>query len=127
MMPGKLVVTIHDCVHVKFPPENLSRIRRYELYWRTKRAVGSASQILAVSNSTRDDLVNIFDLDAKRISVIHNALDERFAAAWQRHGQKNHSRAVSAARPVHPVFGQNPPAQEYPSADRSVCGVEKRA
>lgn len=81
MMPAKLVVTIHDCVHVKFPPENLSRLRRYELYWRTKRAVDSASQILAVSNSTRDDLVNIFDLDTNRISVIHNALDERFAAA----------------------------------------------
>jgi len=32
MMPGRLVLTIHDCVHVKFPPENLSRVRRYELY-----------------------------------------------------------------------------------------------
>jgi glycosyltransferase involved in cell wall biosynthesis len=81
MMPGRLVVTIHDCVHVKFPPENLSRLRRYELYWRTKRAVESASQILAVSNSTRDDLVNIFNLDASRISVVHNALDERFSPA----------------------------------------------
>jgi glycosyltransferase involved in cell wall biosynthesis len=80
MMPGRLVVTIHDCVHVKFPPENLSRLRRYELYWRTKRAVESASQILAVSNSTRDDLLNIFNLDANRISVVHNALDERFSA-----------------------------------------------
>jgi glycosyltransferase involved in cell wall biosynthesis len=80
MVPGNLVVTIHDCVHVKFPPENLSRVRRYELYWRTKRAVANARQILAVSHSTRDDLVNIFDLDTKRISVIHNALDERFAA-----------------------------------------------
>jgi glycosyltransferase involved in cell wall biosynthesis len=79
MMPGRLVVTIHDCVHVKFPPENLSRLRRYELYWRTKRAVESASQILAVSNSTRDDLINIFNLDARRISVVHNALDERFS------------------------------------------------
>jgi glycosyltransferase involved in cell wall biosynthesis len=79
MMPGRLVVTIHDCVHVKFPPENLSRLRRYELYWRTKRAVESASQILAVSNSTRDDLLNIFNLDANRISVVHNALDERFS------------------------------------------------
>lgn len=81
MMPGKLVVTIHDCVHVKFPPENLSRFRRYQLYWQTKRALKNASQVLAVSNSTREDLVNIFDLDAKRISVIHNALDERFATA----------------------------------------------
>lgn len=81
MMPGRLVVTIHDCVHVKFPPENLSRLRRYELYWRTKRAVESASQVLAVSHSTRDDLVNIFNLDASRISVVHNALDERFSSA----------------------------------------------
>ena len=80
LMPGKLVLTIHDCVHVKFPPDNLSRIRRYELYRRTKRAVEVASQILAVSNSTRDDLVDIFELDARRIVVIHNALDERFAA-----------------------------------------------
>ena len=81
VVPGKLILTIHDCVHVKFPPENLSRFRRYQLYWRTKRAVRSASQILAVSNSTRDDLMNIFDLDSKRIAVIHNALDERFAPA----------------------------------------------
>jgi len=66
---------------MKFPPEHLSRLRRQELYWRTKRAVQKASQILAVSNATRDDVVNIFDVDAKRISVIHNALDERFAPA----------------------------------------------
>jgi glycosyltransferase involved in cell wall biosynthesis len=81
MLPGELVVTIHDCVHVKFPPENLSRFGRYQLYQSTKRALKRASQILAVSNSTREDLLNIFDLDLRRISVIHNALDERFAPA----------------------------------------------
>ena len=78
--PGKCVVTIHDCVHVKFPLEGLSRFRRYQIYLRTKRAVETASRVLAVSNSTRDDLMNIFDLNADRISVIHNALDERFAS-----------------------------------------------
>lgn len=79
LLPAKLVVTIHDCVHVKFPQEDLSRFNRYQSYWRTKRAVQTASQILAVSNSTRDDLVNIFELDPERITVIPNALDERFA------------------------------------------------
>jgi len=78
--PGKCVVTIHDCVHVKFPLESLSRFRRYQIYLRTKRAVESASRVIAVSNSTRDDLINIFDLNADRISVIHNALDQRFAS-----------------------------------------------
>jgi glycosyltransferase involved in cell wall biosynthesis len=80
--PGKCVVTVHDCVHVKFPLENLSRFRQYQIYLRTKRAVETASRVLAVSNSTRDDLVNIFDLNADRITVIHNALDERFASDW---------------------------------------------
>jgi glycosyltransferase involved in cell wall biosynthesis len=79
LSPGKQVVTIHDCVHVKFPPENISRFKQYRIYLRTKRAVETASRVLAVSNSTRDDLINIFDLEANRISVIHNALDERFA------------------------------------------------
>lgn len=87
-VPGKLVMTIHDCVHVKFPPENLSRLRRFDLYWRTRRALQRASQVLAVSNSTRDDLVDIFDMDSKRISVIHNALDERFAPAAEGADQK---------------------------------------
>jgi glycosyltransferase involved in cell wall biosynthesis len=100
MMPGRLVLTIHDCVHVKFPPENLSRVRRYELYRRTKRAVEVASQILAVSNSTRDDLVNIFDLDAKRISVIHNALDARFAAA----SKAEDKRTVLERYQIHDPF-----------------------
>ena len=100
VIPGRLVVTIHDCVHVKFPAENLSRMRRYELYWRTQRAVERASQILAVSNSTRDDLVNIFDLDATRVSVIHNALDERFAAA----GNGADSRTVLERYQLHDPF-----------------------
>jgi glycosyltransferase involved in cell wall biosynthesis len=77
--PGKCVVTVHDCVHVKFPLEGLSRFKKYKIYLRTKRAVETASRVLAVSNSTRDDLMTIFDLDVNRISVIHNALDERFA------------------------------------------------
>jgi glycosyltransferase involved in cell wall biosynthesis len=88
MVPGKLILTIHDCVHVKFPPENLSRFRRYQLYWKTRRAVRNADQILAVSHSTRDDLLNIFDLDSSRISVIHNALDERFAPSPEAVDQK---------------------------------------
>ena len=100
MMRGPFVVTVHDCVHVKFPPEHLSRIRRYELYWRTKRAVRNARQILAVSNSTRDDLLNIFDLDTKRISVIHNALDERFAAA----GNGSDSKTVLERYQLHDPF-----------------------
>ena len=77
--PSKLVVTVHDCVHVLFPPENSSKFQNYRSYLRTKKVVQGAKHVLAVSHSTKEDLINIFGLPERSISVIHNALDERFA------------------------------------------------
>src|SRR5205823_12934688 len=59
-VPSRLVVTIHDCVHVLFPPDNLSRFRNYRRYLHTKRVVNRADQVIAVSDSTKDDLISIF-------------------------------------------------------------------
>jgi len=78
-LPGKVVTTVHDCVHIKFPPEGQSRFERSRLYWLTKRALMRSSQILAVSESTRADLLHMFDFDKSRVSVVYNALDGRFA------------------------------------------------
>jgi glycosyltransferase involved in cell wall biosynthesis len=77
-VPSKLVVTIHDCVHVLFPAENLSRFRNYRTLLHTKRVVNRANQVIAVSNSTKHDLINLFDIRPGKINVIHNALDNRF-------------------------------------------------
>ena len=77
--PSKMVVTIHDCVHLLFPQEDSSNFGNYRSYLRTKRVVHAAQHVLAVSRSTKDDLINIFELPDSKISVVHNALDERFA------------------------------------------------
>ena len=77
--PSKLVVTIHDCVHLRFPQEDASRFRNYRTYLKTKRVVESARHVIAVSKSTKEDLMNILQLPESKISVVHNALDERFA------------------------------------------------
>ena len=79
-VPCRLVVTIHDCVHLLFPQEGSSRFQNYRGYLYTKNVLRRASHVIAVSGSTRGDLINIFDLPPERISVIHNALDGRFAA-----------------------------------------------
>src|SRR5215813_13185776 len=76
--PSKLVVTIHDCVHLLFPDEDSSKFRNYRSYLQTKRVVESAKHVFAVSKSTKEDLINIFELPPSKISVVHNALDERF-------------------------------------------------
>ena len=77
--PSKLVVTIHDCVHLLFPDEDASKFQNYRSYLQTKRVVESARHVLTVSKSTKEDLTNIFELPTSKISVVHNALDERFA------------------------------------------------
>jgi glycosyltransferase involved in cell wall biosynthesis len=77
--PSKLVVTMHDCVHLLFPHEDSSKFRNYRHYLQTKRVVETAKHVLAVSRSTKEDLINIFELPESKISVVHNALDERFA------------------------------------------------
>jgi len=79
--PSKLVVTIHDCVHLLFPDEASSKFRNYRSYLHTKRVVESAKHVLAVSKSTKEDLTNIFQLPESKISVVYNALDERFAVS----------------------------------------------
>jgi len=77
--PSKLVVTIHDCVHLLFPHEDSSKFRNYRSYLQTKKVVETARHVLAVSKSTKEDLINIFGMPESKISVVHNALDERFA------------------------------------------------
>jgi len=77
--PSKLVVTVHDCVHLLFPQEDSSKFQTYRSYLRTKKVVQKAQHVFAVSKSTKQDLLNIYNLPESKISVVHNALDERFA------------------------------------------------
>jgi len=77
--PSKLVVTVHDCVHLLFPQEDSSKLQTYRSYLRTKKVVQKAKHVFAVSRSTKQDLLNIYNLPESKISVVYNALDERFA------------------------------------------------
>jgi glycosyltransferase involved in cell wall biosynthesis len=77
LVPSQLVVTVHDCVHLLFPPDESSKFKNYRMYLHSKRVVRSAQHVFAVSESTKDDLINIFKLPNNKISVIYNALDER--------------------------------------------------
>ena len=79
-VPSKLLVTMHDCVHLLFPQEGSSKFENYRRYLYTRRVARSANHVVAVSESTRQDLFHIFDLPTDKVSVVHNALDERFMA-----------------------------------------------
>ena len=72
------VVTIHDLVSFLFP-ETVPR--KYSLYMRlmTRLAARSADRIIAVSQATKADLVQILRVPPAKIVVIHEAVGPEFS------------------------------------------------
>ena len=72
------VVTIHDCIHLMFPQYLPSRAA----YGYARASIWSAarrsSRILTVSESSKRDILRFFDVPPEKITVIYNAIDDRF-------------------------------------------------
>jgi glycosyltransferase involved in cell wall biosynthesis len=74
------VVTIHDCIHLRFPqylPNRLAHPYARMSMWVATR---KADRILTVSEASKRDILHFFDIPAERITVVPNAIDERFLA-----------------------------------------------
>lgn len=72
----KSVVTIHDIGHRR-EPQSYSRTARWYLEATTRYAARRANRLIAVSQSTADDLARCYHVPAGRISVVHSGIDAR--------------------------------------------------
>jgi glycosyltransferase involved in cell wall biosynthesis len=75
-MPGRFIITIHDLAFLIYPHFLTQDSARY--YGQIDRAVRHASQIIAVSESTKNDVVRMLGAPEEKISVIHEAADPVF-------------------------------------------------
>jgi glycosyltransferase involved in cell wall biosynthesis len=73
------VVTIHDCIHLRFPQYLPGRVAH--LYARLFLRLGArrARRVLTVSQASKQDILHYLHIPAAKVEVIPNALDERFA------------------------------------------------
>ncbi|MBF0624890.1 MAG: glycogen synthase [Magnetococcales bacterium] len=70
-----LVITTHSLEPLR-PWKREQLGRGYDLsVWIEKTAMESADSIIAVSQGMKQDIVRLFDVDEKRISVIYNGID----------------------------------------------------
>jgi glycosyltransferase involved in cell wall biosynthesis len=75
----RTVVTIHDCIHLMFPqylPNRLAHVYARASMW---SAVRQSDRILTVSEASKRDILRFFGVDANKVEVIYNAIDERFS------------------------------------------------
>jgi glycosyltransferase involved in cell wall biosynthesis len=80
LTPCRSVVTIHDCIHLRFPQYLPSRLgyayARAQMWSATHRA----ARVITVSEASKRDILRYFRVAESRIDVIYNAIDDRF---WQ--------------------------------------------
>jgi glycosyltransferase involved in cell wall biosynthesis len=77
-IPCRYVVTVHDLLGHFYPPAGESAMRRWLRFYFTRRVLCRAGRIFAVSNSTRNDIGQLFHIPLGSVEVIYNAIDERF-------------------------------------------------
>ncbi|MBF6590814.1 MAG: glycosyltransferase family 4 protein [Ktedonobacterales bacterium] len=76
-LPCPSVLTIHDLAFLRYP-HHIQPARRRYLAWITRRSARLATRLVAVSESTKRDLVTWLGIPEQRIAVVYPGIDEDF-------------------------------------------------
>lgn len=77
------VVTVYDLSFVRYP-QSFNTANRLYLNWAVRHSLQSADRVIAISESTKRDLVTFFGAAPDNISVVYCGLDPAFSAAHDR-------------------------------------------
>jgi glycosyltransferase involved in cell wall biosynthesis len=118
------VVTIHDVGH-RHEPKTYSRRARWYLELTTRYAARRASRLIAVSQSTADDLKRFYGVPGGRVTVVHSGLDPRFRP-------QSPDRVVDITgrlhldQPYYLYVGRNHPRKNLPLLRRAFLAARRR-
>jgi glycosyltransferase involved in cell wall biosynthesis len=87
------IVTVHDLSFMRFPSA-FRPFNRLYLSWITRSSTRRATRVIAVSESTRQDIIQFFGVEPDRVVVVPNGVTAEFTPA---RGQT----AVEAFRAAH--------------------------
>ena len=74
------VVTIHDLIYRRVP-EDYRAIDRRIYDYKYRRSAAAATRVIAISETTRRDLISDYQIDPAKIDVIYQGVDPRFSIA----------------------------------------------
>lgn len=69
------VTTVYDMIHELFP-DSFSKLDRSS-YWK-KKTLNRVDHIICISHNTKKDLVDIMNINERKISVVHLGIDKQF-------------------------------------------------
>lgn len=74
----KLVLTVHDLSFERYPEFFSSKRRWWHIFINPKKICQRADKIIAVSNSTKNDLISLYKVKPKNIQTIYSAVADKF-------------------------------------------------
>ena len=77
-LPCPYILTVHDLLDHMYGARDRSSLRQNLQLQLTRRALGKAARLLAVSQFTKSEIARKFGVPGDRIEVVYNAIDERF-------------------------------------------------
>jgi glycosyltransferase involved in cell wall biosynthesis len=107
MVPSRVVVTIHDIIHLLYPEFLPSGLAFFYAQRMIHRSLTRGDRIIAVSQNTKADLMEYFDVDGKKIQVVYNGVEERFRERLSREEVDRRLATLGLARP-YLLFVGNP-------------------
>lgn len=75
MLPGPVVVTVHDVIQLFYPPARHRQLASLYLRVVMRSALRRARRVITVSRTSRRDLINLFGADPERLEVVPNGVD----------------------------------------------------
>ena len=111
---GKSVVTVHDLIHLKMP-EYFSMAQRTYAKLMLGYAVRNAGAVIAVSEKTKQDIVETFNVEQDRIHVVHHGIRSIYQKLDDRGAVEEFRRAFGISKPFVLYVGNVKPHKNIPT------------
>ncbi|EKE20218.1 MAG: mannosyltransferase B-like protein [uncultured bacterium] len=95
----KLLLTVHDLSFEIFPETFSLKRRTWHHFVNPRSLCKRADQIIAVSDSTKDDIVNLYGVDEQKIQRVYNGISDEIAEL-----DRNDSRLIEVKEKYHLPF-----------------------
>lgn len=109
LYPGRIVVTIHDIIHVLFPEFLSGSLAFAYARFMIRAAVRRSSRVMTVSRTTADDLRRLFGASEGRLRVIPNGVNEEFFRPGDEAVDEELRAALGVRRPYLLHVGNHKP------------------
>jgi glycosyltransferase involved in cell wall biosynthesis len=121
----KSVVTIHDLIHLKMP-QFFSLPQRTYARTMLRHAVRDAGAVIAVSQRTKDDIVDAFNVSPESISVVHHGIRSTFRRISDKSQIARFRSSRGLERPYVLFVGNIKPHKNVPRLLRAFSVVRGR-